>query len=168
MTSMTSAQDSSPTPSDGRPDHAASSPLTEIATQAARAAGRPSDSRVEAPRPWVWGRVKDISLAILGVAGVLYVAAQALQWFTAVVLLFVLAALLAFILQPVVGALEARLGLSRTAAAGIAYVAVAIALGIAAFWGVSKLIDEVTTVIANLPASHQAAHDRTPDLQARA
>jgi predicted PurR-regulated permease PerM len=84
-----------------------------------------------------------------------------------VVLLFVLSALLAFIIQPLVGSMERRLGLSRGYAALIAYTTVVAVVGTLVAWGASQLADQVSAVISNLPAYYQALENRIPDLEER-
>jgi predicted PurR-regulated permease PerM len=142
--------------------------VPQVTARLAQVAEKAAGSRAEAPRPWAWGRVRDVSWALLGIAGLLYVAFWSLTWVTGVLLLFVLAALLAFIIQPVVAAMERWLELSRTVAALICYLIVAVALGTVVAWGTTQLIEQATAVVANLPDLYQALQQRIPDLESRA
>ena len=123
---------------------------------------------MQAPRPWTWGRVKDITWALLGICGLVYVAVWSLKWITSVLLLFVLAALLAFIIQPVVAAFERRLGLTRTSSAALAYLVVVGGLGGLAAWGITSLVEQASAAVTTLPSVVAALQQHIPDLESLA
>src|SRR5919199_5756400 len=114
-------------------------PVPRTASPAQRSAPvRPARRLVARSRGTrTWTKARDVVWTVLGVFGLAYVAGWALKWLAAVVLLFVLAALLAYILRPLVTWGERRLGFSRTRAALLAHSAVLAGVLVAGAWAVS-------------------------------
>ncbi len=132
---------------------------------------QPDDPRVALvaeERPWTWGRARDIVWTLLGISGLVYIFGWAIGFITSVLLLLVLAGLLAFMIWPVVRALERWLRLSRAAAALVAYTVTVVLLLAAGAWGITQLYAQITAAITNLPAAYQELQRRIPDLEARA
>ena len=119
-------------------------------------------------RPWTWARARDVVLTLLGVCGLLYVAGRAMRLVAGVLLLFVVSALLAFILRPVVDLAARRTGWSRTWSALLCYLVAITVLVAAGSWAVAQLVTQATAAVTGLPEMYQALQDRLPPLQARA
>src|SRR5918911_1164877 len=112
------------------------------------------------------------ALAILGcaIAGFYLVGLvwQAVEAFADIVLLFFLAWLLAFVLEPVVGALVEVVHLPRLAAIGLTYVALLFLLSAAVILLVPALTLQVVEIARNLPTYSERVVNGVTDLQATA
>src|SRR5581483_6734686 len=158
------------------PSAATSESATPPASPERTAAAAPPPARPDDPpvaviaeeRPWTWGRARDIVWTLLGISGLVYVFGWAIGFITSVLLLLVLASLLAFIIWPVVRALERWLRLSRAAAALVAYAVTVVLLLAAGAWGITQLYAQITAAITNLPTAYQGLQSRIPNLEARA
>src|SRR5437762_2279940 len=80
-----------------------------------------------------WAHTRDVVLTVIGSAVILYLLAMLLEHFARIILIFVLSAVVAFTLEPVVGRVERR-GVSRVAATVGAYVTFLAVLAGALFW----------------------------------
>jgi predicted PurR-regulated permease PerM len=112
------------------------------------------------------------TLAILGCAiasfyliGLLW---QAIEAFADIVLLFFLAWLLAFVLEPLVGALVEVVHMPRLAAIGLTYVALLFLLSAAVILLVPALTLQVVEIARNLPTYSERVVNGVTDLQATA
>jgi predicted PurR-regulated permease PerM len=71
--------------------------------------------------------------------------------FSSILLVVFLAALLAFVMSPLVAALEMRFSMSRGAAVGIAYTAALLAIGFALFSAGSAITEDIAELAARYP-----------------
>jgi predicted PurR-regulated permease PerM len=112
------------------------------------------------------------TLAILGCAiaafyliGLLW---QVIETFADIVLLFFLAWLLAFVLEPLVGALVEVVHMPRLAAIGLTYVALLFVLSAAVILLVPALTLQIVEIARNLPTYSERVVNGVTDLQATA
>jgi predicted PurR-regulated permease PerM len=112
------------------------------------------------------------TLAILGCAiagfyliGLLW---QVIETFADIVLLFFLAWLLAFVLEPLVGALVEVLHMPRLAAIGLTYVALLVVLSAAVILLVPALTLQIVEIARNLPTYSERVVNGVTDIQANA
>lgn len=117
---------------------------------------------------WTWARARDVVWTLLGVFGLVYAAAFVLKLFTHGILMFVLSAVLAFIVRPAVTRLERHLSLPQTAAALIVYLFLVVLLSSLGAWGVAQLSAQLTAALNSLPEYYQTLQERIPALEANA
>lgn len=98
-----------------------------------------------------WARSRDIVVTLIGGAVILYLLGVVLSHFTKIILIFVLSALVAFVLEPFVGRLQRR-GIARGWATAGAYLSFVLALGGALFWIGGGLATQLGQLNQQLPA----------------
>jgi predicted PurR-regulated permease PerM len=110
---------------------------------------------VEQP-PAAGGETRDRWIVIFLVLGSAYfgflLAERLLDFlggFSSILLVVFLAALLAFVMSPLVAALQARLQMSRAAAVGIAYTVALVAIGFALFYAGSAITQDIARLAAD-------------------
>lgn len=103
----------------------------------------------------------------VGVAVLLWMLGTVLHTLTTVLLLFIVAALVAFIIQPLVSLAEERLHLSRTWAALVVFLVLALLLLSLAAGAALLMMNQVTAAINQIPEYYQNIQNHIPDLEAK-
>lgn len=101
-----------------------------------------------------WARSRDIVVTLIGSALILYGVGLVLERFTKIILIFVLSAVVALILEPLVGRLQ-RLGVARGWSTGGAYLSFILALAGALFWIGGGLATQFSQFNQQLPSYAQ-------------
>lgn len=97
-----------------------------------------------------WARSRDVVVTIIGSALILYLLGFVLEHFTKIILIFVLSAVVAFMLEPLVGRLE-RLGIARGWSTAGAYLSFILALVGTLLWIGGGLVTQFGQLNEQLP-----------------
>ncbi len=97
-----------------------------------------------------WARSRDIVLTIIGSLLLIYMLGLVLEHFTKIILIFVLSAIVAFILEPVVGRLQRR-GIARGWATAGTYLSFILALAGLLVWIGGGLVTQFSQLSQQLP-----------------
>lgn len=111
-----------------------------------------------------WAHSRDVVLTLIGSGVLLYMLVLVFQQVTKILLLFVLAALVALVLDPLVRRIEAR-GVPRGAATAIAYAALLLVLTGALLWAGGSLVSQLTQLNEQLPLYAQELQSQMPFVQ---
>jgi len=118
------------------------------------------------PSTLSWERGRDIVLTIIGSAVILYMLGLVLERFTKIILIFVLSAVVALMLEPLVSRLE-RLGIPRGWSTSGVYLGFVLALAGISVWGGGGLVTQLSQLNEQLPAYVQELQGREiPAVQA--
>lgn len=143
--------------------------VMDVAHAIKRGGQEPTKDLPSAPGPsFDWFQARNVVWTILGVIGLLYVLGWAMRLLTSILLLFVVSALLAFIVNPTIKQVQRRTGLSRTSASLLTYLVLTVLLVSLGVWAGTQLVNQVTSAVTNLPDLYQRLQDRIPDLESRA
>lgn len=113
-----------------------------------------------------WARARDIVLTLVGGAVLLYLLVTVLHHVIRIILIFVLAAIVSFLLEPLVGRLERR-GIGRGWATGVAYVVFLLALIASLYWIGGGLVNQFTQLGQQIPSyARTLQQERIPAAQA--
>jgi predicted PurR-regulated permease PerM len=113
---------------------------------------------------WDWRRNFFIVWTLLGGVGLLYVAGSTLRLVGTALLLFTIAAILAFIIHPLVTFLEQRGRLPRTLAAALVFLILALAVVASIVIAGVVLVNQVTDAVRQLPAFYRAIQEQIQEL----
>lgn len=112
-----------------------------------------------------WARSRDIVVTIIGSASILYFLGLALGHFTKIILIFVLSAMVAFMLEPLVARLQRR-GIARAWATAGIYASFILALSAALFWIGGVLVTQLSQLNQQIPVYAQGLQEEgVPVLQ---
>ncbi len=112
-----------------------------------------------------WARSRDTVVTIIGSASILYFLGLALGHFTKIILIFVLSAIVAFMLEPLVARLQSR-GIARAWATAGIYASFILALSAALFWIGGVLVTQLSQLNQQIPVYAQSLQEEgVPVLQ---
>ncbi|HEV2122421.1 MAG TPA: AI-2E family transporter [Chloroflexota bacterium] len=139
-------------------------PTSRRATPESPVAPPPAGPGADLSGLWDWRRNFFAVWTLLGAIGLLYVTGIALGLFATALLLFLVAAILAFVIHPLVSFLEEQVRLPRSMAATVIFLFLAILLVSVIVTAGVVLVNQVVDAVRQLPSFYWSTQERVQEL----